>query len=80
MPSYMLRGLPAGLVARAKERARADDTTLDAVLMRYLLTYAEQGATGSAGGRARAARLTPAERRGIAQRAARVRWQHRESE
>jgi hypothetical protein len=43
MPSYMIRAIPDGLIARAKQRARHDATTLDAILIRYLETYSEHG-------------------------------------
>ena len=75
MPSYMIRAIPDGLIARAKQRARHDATTLDAILIRYLETYSEHGSPQAAGGRALQAGRTRAERRASAQHAARARWQ-----
>lgn len=70
----MLRGLPAGLVARAKAKAREANTTLDAALIAFLETYAEHGSIQSSGGHARALSLTPEERADIAKKAAKARW------
>lgn len=74
MPSYMIRDLPPGLIGRAKARARSAETTLDAVLLRYLLTYAEHGNPQAAGAAAVNAQRTPEERRDAARRAIRARW------
>lgn len=76
----MIRGLPAGLVGHAKARARADDTTLDAVLITYLARYAEQGPPGLAGAQARAASLSPERRSEIARIAVRAREAQRITE
>lgn len=78
MPSYVIRHLSADLIARAKAHAREAETTLDAVLIRYLETYA-QGVSaaaqlGASGGVARAAKMTRAERTASARTAARARW------
>ncbi len=70
----MIRALPPGLLGRAKARARSDETTLDVVLLRYLLMYAEHGSPQAAGARAVNAQRTPDERREAARRAARARW------
>jgi hypothetical protein len=74
MPSYMIRNLPAGLIPRAKARARSEDTTLDAVLLRLLESYADAGTPGRAGAEARANSLTQDERSAIARKAAEARW------
>lgn len=79
MASYMIRGIPDGLVATAKARARADGTRLDAVLIGAMLRFA-QGMTpaaelGAKGGAARAANMTEAERSESAKRAASARWE-----
>lgn len=74
MPSYMLRGLPDGLVARAKQKAREAGTTLDAVLRAFLASYAEHGSIQSSGGHARKLALTPEERTESALKAAQARW------
>jgi hypothetical protein len=74
MLSYVLRALPDGLILRAKQRARADGTTLDAVLLRYLETYAEHGNPQAKGARAVNASRTPQDRRDAARRAAQTRW------
>jgi hypothetical protein len=70
----MIRHLPPGLIGQAKDRARQDDTTLDAVLMRYLQTYAQHGSPQAAGARAVNARRTEAERHEAASLAALARW------
>lgn len=70
----MLRGLPPGLVARAKDKAREAETSLDAVLAAFLETYAEHGSIQSSGGHARKLALTPDERTDIARKAAETRW------
>lgn len=74
MPSYMLRGLPPGLVARAKAMARDAGTSLDAALLAFLETYAEHGSIQSSGGHARKLSLTPQERTDSARKAADARW------
>jgi hypothetical protein len=74
MPSYMLRGLPPNVVARAKAKAREAGTTLDDVLIAFLETYAEHGSIASSGGHARALSLTPEQRTTIARKAAQARW------
>lgn len=74
MATYALRGLTSDLVARAKSRARQDGTTLDAVITRYLETYAEHGSPQAAGARAVNQARTAAERREAARVAARARW------
>ncbi len=54
MPSYTIRGLPSGLLPRAKARATDDDTTLDLALVRMLTSYADgqtAGQLAAAGGR-----------------------------
>lgn len=75
MPSYVLRHIPADLIGRAKAKAREAETTLDAVLLRYLETYAEHGSIQSSGGHARTLALTPLARSTIARQAATARWQ-----
>lgn len=77
MATYALRGLTSDLVARAKARAREDGTTLDAVLIRYLQTYAEHGSPQSSGGHARKLSMTAEARSESARRAADARW-HRD--
>ena len=75
MAHYAIRNLPPGLIPRAKARARADETTLDAVLLTYLTRYAE--GTPSAqqlGGQARVAGMTGDERSALARHAAQHRW------
>jgi hypothetical protein len=74
MSSYMIRHLPPGLIRRAKDRARQDGTTLDALLLRYLTIYDAQGNPQAAGARAVNAQRTGAERREAASRAAQARW------
>jgi hypothetical protein len=77
MSSYMLRHIPPGLVARAKDRARANGTTLDSALLAWLEAYAEgtdNVSAGRRGGAARAAALTPEQRVDIARRGAEARW------
>lgn len=76
----MLRGLPDGLVARAKAKAREASTNLDAVLTAFLASYAEHGSIQSSGGHARKLALTPEERTKIAQKAAESRWKGHERE
>jgi hypothetical protein len=80
MSSYMIRALPPGLIPRAKARARTDSTTLDAVLLRLLESYAERGAPGTAGAAARTHSLTPERRAAIAQQAAETRWRRHRDE
>jgi len=74
MPTYVLRGLTSDLVARAKAKAREADTTLDAVLVDFLESYAEHGAVGARGGHARARMLTADQRSAIARQGAAARW------
>lgn len=74
MPSYMLRRLPAGLVARAKAKAREADTDLETVLTAFLESYAQHGSIASSGGHARKLALTPQQRTDIARKAAETRW------
>ena len=77
MPSYMIRGLPAGLVARAKAHARELGASLDDVLAAFLARYADgtdPSSAGRKGGQARADALSPERRREIAQKAAQARW------
>jgi hypothetical protein len=76
MPMYALQ-LDRDLIARAKDRARADDTTLDAVLLRYLTTYAEHGSPQAAGARAVNAQRTGSERSAAARHAVSARWSKR---
>lgn len=73
MATYALRQIDPEIIAKAKQRARAAGTSLDDVLRGYLVTYAA-GDRGVAGGRARAASLTPGERADSARRAAKARW------
>ena len=78
MASYMLRGLPSGLIARAKARAREAGVTLDDVLVAFLERYAEgndPSGAGRKGGAARAAKLSPERRTEIARHAANTRWE-----
>jgi hypothetical protein len=80
MSSYMLRGVPPGLVARAKDRARANGTTLDSALLEWLESYADgtdRASVGRKGGAARAASLTPERRAEIAKQGAEARWKGR---
>lgn len=77
MSTYTLRRVPDGLIARAKHRAREDDTSLDAILIRYLHTYAEHGSPQSSGGHARKLSMTADERSESAKRAATARWKNR---
>lgn len=74
MPTYMLRGLPHDIVGRAKARAREAGTTLDEILIGFIVKYAAKGSIQAQGGRARAEALTPEERSASAQKAARARW------
>jgi hypothetical protein len=74
MVTYVLRGLTSDLVARAKAKARDAETTLDAVLIRYLETYAEHGSIQSSGGHARKLALTATQRSAIARQGAAARW------
>jgi hypothetical protein len=74
MPSYMLRHVPDGLIAKAKAKAREAGTTLDAALLAFLKSYAEHGSIQSSGGHARKLALTPEERTESALRAAQARW------
>lgn len=74
MASYTIRSLPPGLIPRARARAKADATTLDAVLLRLIESYAEQGAPGSAGAKARSASMSNERRAEIARNAASARW------
>jgi len=74
MPTYVLRGLTSDLVARAKAKASDADTTLDAVLVAFLESYAEHGAVGARGGHARARMLTADQRSAIARQGAAARW------
>ena len=81
MSSFMLRHIPPGLVARAKDRARANGTTLDSALLVWLEAYAEgtdNVSAGRRGGAARAASLTPDRRAEIARQGAEARWKGRE--
>lgn len=77
--------LPGALVRRATQWAADHDTDLSTVIRRLLALVVEDridplapdpiaSATASRGGHARAARLTQAERRSSAQRAANARW------
>lgn len=77
MPSYMLRGLPDRLVSRAKAKAREQNTTLDAVLIRYLETYAEHGNPQAKGAVAVNESKTPEERSEAGRKAVQARWEKR---
>lgn len=83
MPSYMIRDLPDGLIARAKAKARDAGQRLDAVLTKFLQSYAEHGTPHVAqqrGGLARAANMTADERVAAARRALDARWEaHRKA-
>lgn len=73
----MIRGLPDGLIARAKARSRAEDRRLDDVLIAMLDAYASgqlPQQLGQLGGAARAAALSDEERSAIAKKAADARW------
>jgi hypothetical protein len=77
MSSYMLRHIPPGLVARAKDRARANGTTLDSALLAWLEAYADgrdNVSAGRKGGQARSEALTPEQRVAIARQGAEARW------
>lgn len=74
MPSYVLRHLPADLIGRAKAKAREADTTLDAVLTRYLASYADHGSIQSSGGHARKLAMSPDARSESARKAALASW------
>jgi hypothetical protein len=74
VPSYMIRNVPSGLIPAAKSRARNEATTLDAVLVKLLESYAAAGTPGRAGAEARANSLTADERSAIARKAAETRW------
>ena len=80
MPSYMLRGIPDGVISRAKANARSEGTTLDDVLIRYLETYAEHGNPQSKGARAVNESRTAKERSEAARRAVQERWKRAEDE
>jgi hypothetical protein len=73
--TYVLRGIPPELIARARQRAQDEGTTLAAVIGRYLTTYAAHGSIQSSGGHARKLSLTPEQRRESARHAALARWQ-----
>jgi hypothetical protein len=74
MPSYMIRGLPEGLVSRAKAKAREAGAKLDDVLVRFLESYAQHGSIQSSGGHARKLAMTDEERAESARKAAEARW------
>ena len=74
MPSYMIRNLPDGLIGRAKTKAHEQQTSLDAVLIRYLETYAEHGNPQAKGARAVNESRTPEERSEAARKAVQARW------
>lgn len=80
MRASPLRGIHAALIARARARARTDGTTLNAVILRYLETYAEYGSPQAAGARAVNAARTADERSTAARRAAAARWRHHRSD
>lgn len=80
MSSYMIRGVPPGLIQRAKAQARAREEKLDDVLIHAMQEYAEgtdRTQTGERAGKARAAALSENERSAIARKAAETRWKDR---
>lgn len=81
MPSLMLRNLPAGTVARLRAYARQHDLSLVDAADRLLTAGLETVEARSAGGHARAARMTPEARSARARELAQARWaRHRSTE
>lgn len=84
MASYMIRGLPDGLVARAKAAARDRGEAFDDALRLWMASYADgQSAAaqfGARGGAARAANMTRKERSEAARAAVTARWKRVKSE
>lgn len=84
MASYVIRGLPEGLVGRAKAAARARGETLDDVLRQALESCAEgQSAAaelGAKGGAARAANMSKRARSESARAAVTARWDRERKE
>ena len=74
MPTLMLRGLDAALVARVRAYARHHDLSLVAATSALWLRGLASVAAVSTAGHARAASLTPEERSAIARHAAGARW------
>lgn len=83
MASYVIRHLSGELIGRAKATASKAGVSLDAVLIRFLESYAEHGTAfpaQSAGGLARAANQTPEERIDSARNAVNARWEKHRSQ
>jgi hypothetical protein len=74
MPSLMLRGLPADLVARVKSYAHALGLSLPAAAARLLVDGLGRHEARQAAGRATAESRTPEERTAHARAAAEARW------
>ena len=74
MPTLMIRGLEAALVARVRAYAHDRDLPLPEACAELLLRALRQREAVSTAGHARAASLSADERSGIASRAAKARW------
>ena len=75
MSSYMVRGIDAEVIRRAKAKAKEHNTHIDAVLIRFLETYAEHGHPQSVGGKTAMGNRTPEERSELGKQAAAKRWE-----
>lgn len=74
MPTIMLRGLPADLVARLRTYAQQHALSLPEAASRLLVIALDHLAARAAGAAAVNATRTPEERQESAQHAARARW------
>jgi len=71
--SYTIRDLCPELLARLRARAEQDGMPLSRAILSALTAYAD-GGIAAAGGRARAAAMTDAQRQASARHAAHARW------
>lgn len=78
MPSLMLRGLPADLVARLRALARGRAVSLSDVAAEMLTLGLQMTAGRAAGAEAVNAAMTPEERSERARRGAAARWAKRD--
>lgn len=74
MPTIMLRGLPADLVARLRAYAQQHNVPLPEAALRLLVIALDHLAARASGAAAVNATRTPEERQESAQHAARARW------
>jgi len=77
MPSLMLRGVPADLVARLRAYARSHNRSLPSAAIDLLTIALDHLDARAAGGRRSHAQLTPAERSARARALVQARWAKR---